>query len=173
MRILGFVVVATALWISPARAESHLDPLAFLHGCWNGAFAGVSALRDERCFTPMNNGAQVRDVHTVVGSSYGGETIYAWDGEQQRIVAIYYANDGGLMHASVRPTADGLEFPDARHVGADGRVIQLRSRWTRLAEDRFRVISERMLDGAWAPFSDIEYVRADADRADPVTPSSP
>lgn len=154
---LSFLLAACAT--SVRAEEDHLAPLAFLNGCWIGTFEGPQALHDERCFTTILNGHAVRDTHTVVGAGYGGETTYVWNAETQRIEVSYVANDGGLMLGRVEQGADGvLWMRDGRYVGADGRVLALRSRWERRG-DGFAVISEQERDGAWAPLMTITYVR--------------
>lgn len=146
---------------TPVRAEDHLAPLAFLHGCWIGTFDGPQALRDERCFESTLNGHMLRDTHTVLGVGYGGETSYVWNAETQRIEVYYVANDGGLMTGRVERDADGvLWMREGRYVGADGGVQQLRSRWVRNGADAFTVVTEREENGVWAPLMTIAYERA-------------
>jgi hypothetical protein len=143
---------------SAAHAQERLAPLATLEGCWLGSFSGPNQLQDERCFTPIAGGQQWRDVHEVVGVGYGGETIYAWDAAAQRIDVSYYANDGGLMRGYAVVSPEGIAFPEARYVGANGGVQQLRSRWT-LGGDGFEVVTERLEDGAWRELMRISYRR--------------
>lgn len=155
------LALALALVASPAcattPAEDRLAPLAFLEGCWTGTFEGA-ALRDERCYQRDLNGHVLRDVHTVVGAGYGGETLYAWNAETQRIEVMYYANDGGLMTGRVAEEGGSLWVLDARYVSESG-VQHLRSRWVREGEG-FAVETDRFEDGAWVRFMRIDYVRA-------------
>ena len=157
MRAL-FAALALAGCAGVARASEPLAALAFFEGCWVGAFEG-SEIRDERCFTPMQGGQQWRDTHNVVGTGYGGETIYAWDAAERHLDIAYYANDGGLMRGAGVLTADGFELPEARYVGADGGVQNLRTRYVRTAEG-FEAITERMHGGVWQPFMRIAYTRS-------------
>jgi hypothetical protein len=158
--IAGFLLaIVLGACVSPARAEDHLAPLAFLEGCWIGAFEGQE-LQDRRCFAAILNGHAVRDTHTVLGVGYGGETTYVWNAQTQRIEVSYLANDGGLMSGSVALDADGvLRMSDGRYVGADGEVLMLRSHWRRSGEG-FTVVTEQQRAGAWAPLMAITYVRA-------------
>lgn len=142
---------------TPVAAQDRLAPLAFLEGCWVGTFEG-SELRDERCYERDLNGHILRDVHSVVGTSYGGETIYAWNAETQRIEVRYYANDGGLMSGRVAEEGGSLWVLDARYVGESG-VQTLRSRWAR-SGDGFAVETDRLENSAWVRFMRIVYARA-------------
>lgn len=132
--------------------------MAYFEGCWIGAFDGGD-LRDERCFTPMQGGKQWRDTHNVVGTGYGGETIYAWDAAARRLDIAYYANDGGLMRGVAMLTPEGFDLSEARYVGADGGEQRLRSRYVRTAQG-FDAITEREEGGVWRPFMRIRYVRS-------------
>jgi hypothetical protein len=157
-----FVALAVLAWAAPAQAANQLDVFRALEGCWVGTFEDANGLQDERCFTPMQSGKQWRDVHAVVGVGYGGETIYAFDAEADRIVVTYYANDGGLMRGHADVVDGGVDFPDARYVGADGAVQDLRSRWHLMGADRFDIATERREGGVWRLFMRLSYRRAAA-----------
>ena len=107
------------------------------------------------------NGHILRDRHEVVGSGYGGETIYAWNAETQRIDVMYYANDGGVMSGRVAEEGGVLSVLDARYI-SEGGVQLLRSRWVR-SGDAFAVETDRFENGAWSRFMRIAYVRAAAE----------
>lgn len=159
IRALALSLALGACATSVRAEEDRLAPLGFLNGCWIGTFDGSQALQDERCYTTVLYGHMLRDTHTVVGAGYGGETTYVWNAETQRIEVSYVASDGGLMTGRVEQGADGvLWMHDGRYVGADGRVLALRSRWERRG-DGFVVISEQQRDGAWAPLMTITYAR--------------
>lgn len=153
------MALALAACASPARAQNQLDAFQALEGCWTGVFAGNAELRDSRCFMQVNFGRQWRDVHTVEGTGYGGVTMYAWDAELRRIDVVYYASDGALMRGYAVAENGGLTFPEARYIGADGQVQQLRSRWRFTGDAAFEVVSERFQDGAWIELMRINYAR--------------
>ncbi|GAM99590.1 hypothetical protein U91I_03244 [alpha proteobacterium U9-1i] len=161
MRAL-LAALALAGCASVARADEPLAAMAFFEGCWVGAFEGAGELRDARCFSPMQGGKQWRDTHEVVGTGYGGETIYAWDADAGRIDIAYYANDGGLMRGAATSNAAGFDVSDARYVGADGSVQRLRSRYVRTTQG-FETITEREEGGVWRPFMRIAYTRRAAE----------
>lgn len=151
---LAFAACATEVRAGPLE-----DALQRFDGCWTGVFAGQEGLRDSRCFTRLNFGAQWKDAHTVEGTGYGGVTIYAWDAELGCIDVMYYASDRGFMRGYAIPDADGLVIPDARYVGPDGTAQHLRSRWRMLSEDRFEIVSEQEVDGEWRALMRITYAR--------------
>lgn len=109
-------------------------------------------------------GRYLRDTHTVRGTGYGGETLYAWNAETQRIEASYFARDGGLMNGIVAEEADGqLWLRDGRYIGVDGAVQHLRSHWIRNADGGFTVETQRLEGDAWRQMMRIIYVRAPAE----------
>jgi len=155
--ILACLLAACA---TPARAQNRLEVFGALEGCWIGTFAESNGLQDQRCFTRIHEGRQWRDVHAVIGTGYGGETIYAFDAEANRIAVVYYANDGGLMRGHGDVVRGGINFPDARYVGADGNVQELRSFWSLAADgEHYDVTTERRENGEWRPFMRIAYTR--------------
>jgi hypothetical protein len=159
MRALALSLMLAACATS-ARADEPLAPLAFLQGCWAGSFDSPGGLQDERCFEPMQGGRFVRDTHTVVGTGYGGESIYAWNAELRRIEVSYFAADGGLMSGVVAEESDGLWLREGRYVGPDGAIQSLRSHWIRNDLDGFTVETHRLEDGEWRQLMRIIYVRA-------------
>lgn len=164
MKWLVLPVLALAMLSTPARAESELAPLAFLHGCWVGSFDSPDGLTDQRCFEPIMGGRFLRDTHSVVGAGYGGETIYAWNAERRRIEATYYASDGGLMTGVVADEGEsGLWLREGRYVGANGALQHLRSRWIRDGNDSFTIETQREENGEWRQMSRIIYRRAPAE----------
>lgn len=156
---LALALISTPACATETPPVDRLAPLAFLEGCWVGAFEGAS-LRDERCFERGLNGHILRDRHEVVGTGYGGETIYAWNAEAQRIDLTYYANDGSVMTGRVAEEDGALSVLDARYISDSGVQI-LRSRWLR-SGDSFVVETDRFENGAWSRFMRISYVRAPA-----------
>ncbi len=143
--------LALAACATPAVADDHLAPLAFLNGCWIGAFDQPEGAQDERCYERDLNGYLLRDTHTVLGAGYGGETSYVWNGETQRIEVFYVANDGGFMTGHVVEEGGVLWVRDGHYVGADGHVLNLRSHWERGADETFVVVTEQEQNGVWAP----------------------
>lgn len=126
----------------PARAQrtaaEALRPLQFLAGaCWKGTFPN-GTVTDEHCFERVFDGQFLRDQHVVRGAPtpYEGETMYAWDAENQRIVYWYAASDGNFSTGHVRVGDDGvLIFPET-HVSAAG-TREMENVWRRTGPDEY------------------------------------
>ncbi|MBU6374255.1 MAG: DUF1579 family protein [Alphaproteobacteria bacterium] len=159
---LSLLLAAAAPADAAARLAPPLAGLDQLVGCWRGAFAATTAVHDERCFSPMFEGAFLRDEHAVVGGPavYRGEAIYRFDPRRQRVEATYYASDGGVEIGRVNLAPGEISFPAAPFIGADGKVLLVRARWRFEGPDRFVSTSEIRKDGRWKPHLHIVYERA-------------
>ena len=152
---------AVALGAAPATAaKDPLQPLQFLAGhCWAGDLPREMG-RDTHCFEAMYGSHFIRDKHVVRGKNpdYLGETIYAFDPKQQRIVFSYWSSDGDMDSGSVEPVADGLNFPE-RHLTKPKDLI-MRTRWKRVGVDHYEALNERKTgDGPWQAEWKVEYAR--------------
>jgi hypothetical protein len=115
-----------------------LQPLAFLAGsCWKGTFTGRT-VTDEHCFQWILNGRFLRDHHVVSGDSapYEGETTYAWDPVQKRIVYWYIALPGYYSQGNIEAAAGALVFHDSLAISTPQ---QLRSTWRPTGSDAYTV----------------------------------
>jgi hypothetical protein len=129
-----------------SAASDKLQPLGYLAGsCWKGTFTG-RAITDEHCFTWMYGQRFLRDHHVVRGDSvpYEGQTTYAWDAQQKRIVYWYIALPGFYSHGNVDAADGALVFRD-NLVTATPR--QLRTTWRRSGPDAYTVLVEDVTDG--------------------------
>ena len=80
---------------------------------------------------------------------YEGETVYAWDPRQKKIVYTYWASDGAMSTGAVEAdTAGNLVFEE--NYVSDGDELVLRSIWTRHGEDGFEThVTQKGKDGDW------------------------
>ncbi len=158
MRTLAAALALAACAQSPAP-QSAVEAFAPLMGCWRGTFENQPDIRDERCFEPL--GDHVVDTHAVLPTAYAGETTYHLDETAGEIVFAYAANDGGRSNGVVRREGDRFVIEPHTHVGGGGEEYRLRSTWSIEGADRFVMRTERQVDGAWRPFSQISFVRVD------------
>lgn len=145
---LGGIVTIAAMHKSTAQTatpSANLEPLAFLAGsCWKGTFAGRN-VTDEHCFKWIYNGRFLRDHHMVVGDSvpYEGETTYAWDAAQKKIVYWYIALPGFYSHGTVARVDSVLLFDDSLRTT---QARQLRIEWHRSGADSYTIRVEDVTD---------------------------
>jgi hypothetical protein len=140
-----------------AAADAHAspyEPLAFLVGhCWKGTFPG-SQVTDEHCFSWVYEGKFVRDRHVVHAGADKpdalGESIYLWDSAAQQLQYLYIESAGGFSRGTVAVAGATLIFPPTP-LQDPGAAQTYRSRWQRVGEDAYEVITEFEVKGAWKP----------------------
>lgn len=146
----------------PAEQGSNpLQPLAFLAGhCFRGELANGKDV-DEHCFQWIYGGKALRDAHVVRGpghADYSGESTYYWDSLARRIEYLYIENEGGIMRGSVEPADGALLFPATSFV-EDGTALEIRVRWTMLA-DGYEAWSEMHDKDAWKTMFRVRMVES-------------
>jgi hypothetical protein len=156
-----FLSLPAAVGAADSPVETALAPLAFLAGhCWVTQVGEGGT--DTHCYEWMHGGRQLRDRHVVRGKDpdYFGETIYAYNGERERVEYRYWNSLGGVSDGRVAVAADGaLEFLDDRYVGADGAVYLFASEMRQPADGKYRFVS-RVKDGeAWKEMPAREFTR--------------
>jgi len=159
MPILALLLAAAVQADSPM--DPHLQPLAFLVGsCWRGSFPG-GAQTDTHCFTQTPDGHTLRDRHVVAGAAapYSGVTFYRWDAAAGSLKYDYLASDGSYSDGAVRPTADGLDFPEGVYRAPDGVESGVRSAWTRDGADAYSVHTELRQGESWQTILRLRMVR--------------
>ncbi len=160
MRYLLAVALLTAF---AARAEpgANYAPLSFLAGyCWMGTFPDGKQT-DEHCFAWVYGGKFLRDQHTVRGNDrpdYLGESIYFWNSAAKQVEYLYIENDGGFSRGVVSAAANALVFPPTSYV-EDGKTRTYRSRWQRVGDDAYDVVTEFQSGAAWVEGFKVRMVR--------------
>jgi hypothetical protein len=147
--LLVLLLLSSSAIVHAAPAEA-LKPMAFLAGhCWKGEFPG-SKQTDEHCFQWAQDGHTLRDVHTVRTPGkpdYVGETIYYYDAAAKVVSYLYVENGGGHSRGTMKPTADGLEFPQTDYI-AEGITLPYRVKWT-VGADSYEAFSEMYVKDKW------------------------
>ena len=140
--VLALVVAAFMPGLAPgqaaAPAASKFASMAFLAGsCWKGTFPGKT-VTDEHCFDWEYGGNFLRDRHVVRGDSvpYEGQTTYAWNPQQKRIVYWYIALPGFYSTGYVQALdSTTLMFVDDLQEAAGKR--NLRTIWKRTGPNSY------------------------------------
>ncbi len=150
----AIVVVAAYLNIGLAVSSAaqapvtfdKLQPFSFLaESCWKGTFAG-RAVTDEHCFEWIMGGRFLRDHHVVRGDSvpYEGETTYAWDAAQKRIIYWYIALPGFYSHGNVEAVDHALVFHDNLVTSTQRQLV---TTWRGSGPDAYTVRVEEISNG--------------------------
>ena len=95
----------------------------------------------------------LRDVHTVRSPGkpdYVGETTYYHDAAEGKVAFLYVENSGGYSRGTMLQADGGLDFPATQYVGAGGKALTYRVRWTP-SGDAYEAASEMLVDGRWLP----------------------
>jgi TolB protein len=115
----------------------------------------------------MYDGRFVRNTHTVIGKAppfYGGLTMYSHDPASDRIRFHYFTSTGAVSTGELQPDGDGFVIPE-RHVGADGGVTELETRFRRDGEYAYRTETRKKTATGWQPMMSLRYLRSDAPEA--------
>jgi hypothetical protein len=163
MRLVALVVVLGMSGASRTGAQppvpDHFRPLEFLAGsCWAGSFPDGKST-DEHCFEWVFDGKFIRDRHVVRGRSqpYAGETIFAWDAKDRRVVFWYWNSRGGFSTGHVEYTDEGIVFPE-RHTTEKG-VQEMKAVWKRAGPDAYRVHQAERAGNEWKTLWTMELKR--------------
>ncbi len=149
-----------------ATAEDPFADLRFLAGhCWRGDFGNGSV--DTQCYELLYDGAFLRSIHEVKRGdedtpSYGGITLFSWDGQAKRVRFHYFSRDGAVSEGYFASDAEGIVIPE-RHVSPDGSVMEIETRYDPLDADSYEVVSRSLKDGEWRLMFQATYRRVDAD----------
>jgi hypothetical protein len=162
----GFLEVALLVLIGRTQAgvqvRNELRPLEFLVGsCWTGTFPDGQQT-DTHCFESVFDGQFIRDRHTVRGGKapYAGETLYAWDSRQKKVIYTYWASDGAISTGVMEITESGeLVFPE-EYSGAS--QLRIENVWTRRTADSYDVRVAQQKDGQWREMWRMTLRRVDA-----------
>lgn len=164
-RVLAFlgVLLLTSPVAGDAADDDRFEALRFLVGdCWRGDFGDGRV--DTQCYDLLYDGAFVRSRHEVAktgddGRRYGGETVFSWDGANERIRFHYFASTGSVSEGYFASAdEDGLVIPE-RHVSADGKVTEIETRYRRLDEDAYSMVTRSLVQGEWRVLFEATYRR--------------
>lgn len=155
--LLGFFEKGNRITLDRLAARFGLAPLDFLAGhCWKGTLPTGDA--NIHCFDRVDG--TIRDRHEVLKDGkkvYGGETIYAWDGETRIVRFVYTGMGGSGGKGTARPDGADLDFGTNDYASGSG-TITIASRWVRVAPNAY----EARDTSTDARFShNVKYTRVD------------
>jgi hypothetical protein len=145
------IVLALAVPQKAGALNEPLRPLQFLVGsCWTGAFPDGKST-DTHCFESVFEGKFVRDRHVVRGGKqpYEGETLYAWDKKQNRVIYTYWASDGAISTGTMEPGDGGITFPESYAAEQGGMNMKMRNVWSITGRDTYDVVVSQWKGGGW------------------------
>lgn len=151
-----------ALPVIAAESAAPFAALDFLVGhCWQAKFK--NGQRDIQCYERLYDGKFVQSKHTVIGADppYAGTTIFSWDGKEQRIRFHYFTSTGAVSEGHFAEGVDGIVIPE-RHVGQDGKVTEMESRYQPVGTYGYRVVTREKTTDGWVERMNLHYRRSDA-----------
>jgi hypothetical protein len=154
---------AAALTLAGADTPSlnpHLAPLQPLLGkTWKGTFKNSKPdhpIVDVAHWERALNGQAVRQVHSINGGAYGGETMFIWD-EKKHAVAYYYFTTEGYMTTGTLEVKDGHFVTSEQVTGDADGVTEVRGTSEILSDGKFHVKAEYLKQGQWVTGHEVTY----------------
>jgi hypothetical protein len=144
----------------PPALNPHLEPLRPLLGkTWRGVFEGskpdkptIDVARWERAL----NGQAVRQLHSINGGIYGGETLFIWN-EKEHTLQYYYFTTEGYMTTGTFEAKDGKFVTREQVKGDAGGVTEVRATSEIRPDGNFHVRAEYLKNGQWALGHEVTY----------------
>jgi hypothetical protein len=160
-------LAALALWL-PALAWSQApaeDALAFLGwmkdlagACWQGTDAAGKPV-DRQCYE-VQFGRFLRGTIEIGAAdgqppAFRGDSLFHRDRGPGRFAVVMWGSNGAVSHGEALLDGAAIRFPQPR---IEGRP-QVRTSWTRLGPDAFRVVRERREGESWKEILAVDYRR--------------
>lgn len=146
----------------PDSRETAASVMSFFVGsCWEGVFSDGQST-DVHCLRPVYGGKFVRDNHLVEGQRgpYGGETMFAWDAGERRLIYSYWDSSGGMSEGYMVPVENELRSPVEVYNNDEGEM-HISSAWRITGPDSWEQITEEVSGDAPKTLWFISYTRAD------------
>jgi hypothetical protein len=158
------LVLAAAL---PAAAEMNpkFEPLRALLGkTWKGEFPSSTPAKpvvDVSRFELVLNGQAIRNLHSINGGEYGGESLIVWDKAKDSLVYYYFTTAGYYTTGTMKAEAGGFVADETVIGDADG-VTEVKSTSQVGPDGRLHVVSRYLKKGEWVDGRNM-YYSADKD----------
>jgi hypothetical protein len=137
-----------------------LRPLAALVGHpWVAALPG-GKLTDTQTWTWAYGGKFLRSVHEVRDGDgravYGGETIYAWDAREEKLVWWYFNTTGGFVEGTFTPEGERSYRVEGRNHGPSAQKTEIHG-LMEIADGSWSSTSLELKDGEWREANRLEF----------------
>jgi hypothetical protein len=154
-------ILALALFV-PAMAEMNpkFEPLRPLLGkTWKGVFPNSTPAKpvvDLSRFEVVLNGQAVRNLRSINGGDYGGETLIVWDKAKESLVYYYFTTAGFYTSGTMKAEAGALVAHELVTGEADG-ITEVKSTSRLLPDGRLHVLSRYLKNGQWVEGREVHY----------------
>ncbi len=161
--VLRIALVLTLAAAAPLSAEMNprFEPLRPLLGkTWKGVFPSSTPAKpvvDVSRFELVLNGQAIRNLHSINGGDYGGESLIVWDKAKDSLVYYYFTTAGFYTSGTMKAEAGGFVAHEMVTGDADG-ITEVKSTSQVLPDGRLHVVSQYLKKGEWAPGRDVHYV---------------
>jgi len=162
MSVWNLALALTLAAAAPLYAEMNprfeaLRPL--LGKTWKGVFPGSTEAKpvvDVSRFELILNGQAIRNLHSINGGDYGGESLIVWDKAKDSLVYYYFTTAGFYTSGTMKAEAGGLVAHETVTGDADG-ITEVKSTSRVLPDGRLHVVSQYLKKGQWVEGRDVHY----------------
>jgi hypothetical protein len=103
------------------------------------------------------NGLAVRNLHSVNDGEYGGETVYYWDRQEQKLRFFYFTTAGFFTQGTIT-FEDDVQHSHEFVTGNAHGVTEVRATSEFLPDGRLKTQSEYLQNGKWVEGHAAVYV---------------
>jgi hypothetical protein len=156
----ALVLVLAAGGPLAAEMNPRFEPLRPLLGkTWKSVFPNSTPAKpvvDVSRFELVLNGQAIRNLHSINGGEYGGESLIVWDKAKDSLVYYYFTTAGFYTTGTMKAEAGGFVAHERVTGDADG-ITEVKSTSQVLPDGRLHVVSQYLKNGQWVPGRDVHY----------------
>jgi hypothetical protein len=143
-----------------AEMNPRFEPLRPLLGkTWKGAFPNSTPTKpvvDVSRFELALNGQAVRNLHSINGGEYGGESLIIWDKGKDSLVYYYFTTAGYYTTGTMKAEAGGFVAHETVIGDADG-ITEVKSTSQIGPDGLLHVVSQYLKKGQWVEGRNMYY----------------
>lgn len=159
-KVVAPLILAVAVTPAAAEMNPRFEPLRPLLGkTWRGVFPNSTPAKpvvDVSRFELVLNGQAVRNLHSINGGEYGGESLIVWDKAKDALVYYYFTTAGFYTSGTMRAEGGALIGHETVTGNADG-ITEVKSE-SRVADGRLQVRTQYLKNGQWIEGRNMHYV---------------